>query len=82
MRVVASDYYPDAPGKALASYPVELDATSISPRAIGASANVVVCGIAARSGRPISFMRFLRFGLPVMLLTLVISHVYVKLRYF
>jgi biotin carboxylase len=30
LRVVASDYYPDAPGKALASYPVELDATSIA----------------------------------------------------
>jgi len=50
--------------------------------AIGASANVVVCGIAARSGHPISFGRFLRFGLPVMLLTLVLSHLYVKLRYF
>ncbi|MEZ5964792.1 MAG: ArsB/NhaD family transporter [Planctomycetota bacterium] len=50
--------------------------------AIGASANVVVCGIASRSGHPISFGRFLKFGLPVMLLTLVISHIYVKLRYF
>ncbi len=30
LRVVASDYYPDAPGKALASYPVDLDATAIA----------------------------------------------------
>ena len=29
LRVVASDYYADAPGKALASYPVDLDATAI-----------------------------------------------------
>lgn len=29
MRVVASDYYPDAPGKAIASYPVDLDALAI-----------------------------------------------------
>lgn len=50
--------------------------------AIGASANVVVCGIASRSGHPISFGRFLKFGLPVMLMTLVIAHLYVKLRYF
>jgi biotin carboxylase len=30
LRVVASDYYPDAPGKSLASYPVDLDATAIA----------------------------------------------------
>ena len=30
LRVVASDYYADAPGKALASYPVQLDATAIA----------------------------------------------------
>jgi biotin carboxylase len=29
LRVVASDYYRDAPGKALASYPVDLDATAV-----------------------------------------------------
>jgi biotin carboxylase len=29
LRVVASDYYPDAPGKALASHPVDVDATAI-----------------------------------------------------
>jgi hypothetical protein len=30
LRVVASDYYADAPGKALATYPVQLDATAIA----------------------------------------------------
>lgn len=29
LRVVASDYYPDAPGKAFASYPVDLDALAV-----------------------------------------------------
>ncbi len=50
--------------------------------AIGASANVVAIGIAARSGIKISFVSFLFYGLPAMLLTLVISHLYLLLRYF
>jgi Na+/H+ antiporter NhaD/arsenite permease-like protein len=50
--------------------------------AIGASANVVVLGIASRSGVKISFVRFLAFGAPVMFLTVAIAHVYVKLRYY
>jgi biotin carboxylase len=29
LRVVAADYYPDAPGKAFASYPIDLDALDI-----------------------------------------------------
>lgn len=50
--------------------------------AIGASANVVVCGLAGRAGHKITFGRFLKFGVPTMLLTLVMSHVYVLLRYY
>ncbi|MCB1032470.1 MAG: ArsB/NhaD family transporter [Acidobacteria bacterium] len=50
--------------------------------AIGASANVVVLGIAERSGRKISFLRFMAYGMPVMLLTLAISMVYLYLRYY
>lgn len=50
--------------------------------AIGASANVVVVGLAGRAGHKITFGRFLKFGVPTMLLTLVISHVYVLLRYY
>jgi Na+/H+ antiporter NhaD/arsenite permease-like protein len=50
--------------------------------AIGASANVVVVGLAGRAGKKITFGRFLKFGLPTMLLTLVIAHLYVLLRYY
>ncbi|MCA8947888.1 MAG: ArsB/NhaD family transporter [Planctomycetes bacterium] len=50
--------------------------------AIGASANVVIVGIAARAGRKISFGRFLRFGLPTMLVTVGIAQVYLLLRYY
>ncbi|MGD9697309.1 MAG: ArsB/NhaD family transporter [Thermoleophilia bacterium] len=49
---------------------------------IGASANVVVAGIAARNGDPISFWRFARYGAVVTAVTLVISTCYVWLRYF
>jgi Na+/H+ antiporter NhaD/arsenite permease-like protein len=49
---------------------------------IGASANVVVAGIAARNGVPIGFWRFTRYGLVITATTLAISTGYVWLRYF
>ncbi|MCA8942741.1 MAG: ArsB/NhaD family transporter [Planctomycetes bacterium] len=49
---------------------------------IGASANVIVLGIAERSGIVITFLRFMAFGIPTMLFTLVVSHVYILLRYY
>jgi Na+/H+ antiporter NhaD/arsenite permease-like protein len=49
---------------------------------IGASANVVVAGIAARNGYPIGFWQFTRYGLVVTFATLVVSSLYVWLRYF
>ena len=50
--------------------------------AIGASANVVVLGIAKRSGHPISFWEFTRKGAIVTLITIVIAAPYLWLRYF
>ncbi|SPT49741.1 MULTISPECIES: ArsB/NhaD family transporter [Actinomadura] len=49
--------------------------------AIGASANVVVLGIAARNGTPISFWRFTRYGLVVTLAMVALSTPYLWLRY-
>jgi anion transporter len=49
--------------------------------AIGASANVVVLGIAARNGTPISFWGFTRYGVVVTLVTIAISTPYLWLRY-
>ncbi|NEA24153.1 SLC13 family permease [Actinomadura bangladeshensis] len=49
--------------------------------AIGASANVVVLGIAARNGTPISFWRFTRYGLVVTFVTVALSTPYLWLRY-
>jgi Na+/H+ antiporter NhaD/arsenite permease-like protein len=50
--------------------------------AVGASANVVVVGIAARNGHHISFWRFTRYGAVVAAVTLLVSWVYLVLRYF
>ncbi len=50
--------------------------------AVGASANVVVLGIAARAGSPISFWEFTKKGALVTLITIVIAAPYLWLRYF
>lgn len=49
---------------------------------IGASANVIVIGMSERAGKKISFMRFVAYGLPIMLLTVFISMIYIWLRYY
>lgn len=48
---------------------------------IGASANVVVAGIAGRSGYPITFKRFLKYGVPLTFLSLVVSTIYLWLLF-
>jgi Na+/H+ antiporter NhaD/arsenite permease-like protein len=49
---------------------------------IGASANVVVAGMSERAGRKISFLRFMAYGVPVTVLSLVVATLYVLLRYY
>lgn len=44
---------------------------------IGASANIVCAGISARHGRPLSFVTFMRYGVPLMLCQLAVSALYV-----
>jgi len=48
---------------------------------VGASANVVVASLAERSGQPITFKRFLAYGLPITLLSLLLATLYLWLRY-
>jgi Na+/H+ antiporter NhaD/arsenite permease-like protein len=50
--------------------------------AVGASANVVVMGIAARHGHPISFWKFTKYGLVVAAVTVTIAWGYLWLRYY
>ena len=48
---------------------------------VGASANLIVAGMAAERGVHISFVRYFKIGFPLMLLTIVLSTVYVYVRY-
>jgi Na+/H+ antiporter NhaD/arsenite permease-like protein len=50
--------------------------------AVGASANVVVIGIAKRSGNPVSFWEFTKKGAIVTLITIAVAAPYLWLRYF
>ncbi|MBE9165608.1 MULTISPECIES: ArsB/NhaD family transporter [Microcoleaceae] len=48
---------------------------------VGASSNIVAAGISELHGRRISFQTFLRYGLPVMALQLVVAAIYVTIRF-
>lgn len=48
---------------------------------IGAAANVIVSENAAKSGHPIAFMRFLKYGVAVVAISLAISTAYIYLRF-
>lgn len=48
---------------------------------IGASANVVVAGMAEAEGESISFWRYLRYGIPLVAFSLFVSCIYVYIRY-
>ena len=48
---------------------------------IGAAANVIVSENAAKSGHPISFMRFLKYGVGVVAISLTISTIYIYFRF-
>ena len=50
--------------------------------AVGASANVVVIGIALRAGHPISFWEFTRKGVVITAITILVAAPYLWLRYF
>ena len=50
--------------------------------AIGASANVIIVGMSDKAGHKISFLRFMAYGLPIMVMTVFIAMIYVVLRYY
>lgn len=49
---------------------------------IGASANVIVIGMAEKAGYKISFLRFVAYGMPITAITVFIAMIYVWLRYY
>jgi Na+/H+ antiporter NhaD/arsenite permease-like protein len=48
---------------------------------LGASSNLVVAGLAAKEKEHIRFSEFLKVGFPIVLISLIISSIYVYLRY-
>ncbi|MGP4041737.1 ArsB/NhaD family transporter [Gracilibacillus sp. D59] len=48
---------------------------------IGASANVVVAGLADAQNKPIGFVKFMLYGIPVVILSLIITTIYIYFRY-
>lgn len=50
--------------------------------AIGASANVIVVGMAEKAGQKISFLRFMAYGVPITFVSVFLSMLYVLLRYY
>ncbi|MBR1776101.1 ArsB/NhaD family transporter [bacterium] len=48
---------------------------------IGAAANVIVSENAAKEGHPISFMRFLKYGIAVVAISLIICTIYINVKY-
>jgi Na+/H+ antiporter NhaD/arsenite permease-like protein len=47
----------------------------------GASSNIVAAGICAREGRPLRYAEFARYGIPVVVVQLLASAIYLKLRF-
>lgn len=48
---------------------------------VGASANVVLSGISEKNGHPIGFTKYLKIGFPMMILSIIISTVYLLIRF-
>ncbi len=48
---------------------------------IGAAANVIVSENATKEGHPIGFMQFMKYGVPTVAISLIISSVYVYFKY-
>nr|WP_312875759.1 ArsB/NhaD family transporter [Paenibacillus planticolens] len=48
---------------------------------IGASANLIAAGLSAKEGHPIKFITFMKYGFPLMLLSVALASIYIYVRY-
>ncbi|WP_376745683.1 SLC13 family permease [Paenibacillus sedimenti] len=48
---------------------------------IGASANLIVAGMSGKEGHPIKFVTFMKYGFPLMLLSVALANIYIYFRY-
>jgi Na+/H+ antiporter NhaD and related arsenite permeases len=69
----------DWPARAIPVFVAMMFAATLGGNAtlIGASANVVSTGICAANGKPVSFVTFMRYGIPVTLCQLAVAALYV-----
>ena len=88
---MARELWPDATGNELLQHPELMpiwwslalgSCLGGNGSPIGASANVIVVGMAEKAGHKISFMKFMAYGVPITILTVFISMIYVWLRYY
>ncbi|MDC7223687.1 MAG: ArsB/NhaD family transporter [Spirochaetales bacterium] len=49
---------------------------------VGASANVIMFGFARKNKVPLTFISYLKYGVPLTLISLIISYFYIVLRYY
>jgi Na+/H+ antiporter NhaD/arsenite permease-like protein len=49
---------------------------------IGAAANIVVAGFTQKTSYPLKFIEYLKVGIPIMLVSVLLASVYLHLRYF
>lgn len=88
---MARELWPDESGVALLHHPDLLPiwwslalgaCLGGNGTAIGASANVIICGLSEKAGYPITFRRFTMYGMPLMIQSVIIATIYVWLRYY
>lgn len=81
--VLATDFQGQLPPEVLPLFYAMLYGATLGGNGtlVGASSNIVAAGIAEQHGRRISFKTFLHYGIPIMLLQLTTSALYVWLRF-
>ena len=74
-----ASYFTDWPAATIPVFVAMMFGATLGGNAtlIGASANVVAAGICSRNGRPVTFARWLRYGLPITACQLAVSALYV-----
>ena len=74
-----SAYFTDWPAATIPVFVAMMFGATLGGNAtlIGAAANVVAAGICARNGRPITFVQWLRYGIPMTICQLAVSALYV-----
>ena len=78
-EVAMSPQFDDWPAATLPVFVAMMYGATLGGNAtlIGSAANVVAAGVCARNGEPISFVRWLRYGVPLTLCQLAVAAVYV-----